>query len=215
MSPVRIGVLISGSGSNLQALMDSITAGDINGRICVVISDRKDAYGLVRAINQSIDTIFIDKKSFSDEAGFNGKILKELKKRDVDLVVLAGYLKILNHEIIKEYKNRIINIHPSLIPSFCGKGYYGEKVHKAVLDYGAKVTGATVHFVDEGTDTGPIIVQRTVEVDNCDTVESLQKKVLKVEHVILVEAVKLFCSGRLRVDGRKVWEVCDYEKSIN
>lgn len=207
MSSIRIGVLISGNGTNLQALIDHIDSGEINGRICVVISDRDDAYGLVRAKKRGIDAVFINKKDFSNDLAFNKKILEELKERDIQLLVLAGYLRILSHEIIKEYRNRIINIHPSLIPSFCGKGYYGEKIHRAVLEYGVKITGATVHFVDEGADTGPIIFQKSVEVHNSDTVESLQKKVLKVEHALLIEAVKMFCQGRLKVIDRKVWEV--------
>lgn len=207
MSPVRIGVLISGNGTNLQTLIDAIETGKINGRIYAVISDRKDAYGLVRARKHGIDAISVEKKDFNNDTDFNRKLLDELIKRDIELIVLAGYLKILSPEIIHEYKNRIINIHPSLIPSFCGKGYYGDKVHKAVLEYGAKVTGATVHFVDEGTDTGPIIFQKTVEVNCSDTAETLQKKVLEVEHSILPEAIKLFCSGNLKVEGRKVLEV--------
>lgn len=206
MSPVRIGVLISGSGTNLQALIDAIEAEKINGRICAVISDRKDAYGLVRAKKHGIDAISVEKKDFNNDSDFNRKLLDELIKRDIELIVLAGYLRILSPEIIHEYKNRIINIHPSLIPSFCGKGYYGDKVHRAVIEYGAKVTGATVHFVDEGTDTGPIIFQKTVEVNCSDTAETLQKKVLEIEHTILPEAIKLFCSGKLKVEGRKVLE---------
>lgn len=199
MSSVRIGVLISGNGTNLQALIDSIESGKINGRICVVISDREDAYGLIRARKHGIEALFINKKDFINNSDFNKKILEELKKRGIQLLVLAGYLRILSPEIIKEYRNRIINIHPALIPSFCGKGYYGERIHKAVLEYGVKVTGATVHFVDEGTDTGPIIFQKSIEVHNNDTVESLQKKVLEVEHTLLVKAVKMFCQGRLKV----------------
>lgn len=159
MSSIRIGVLISGNGTNLQALIDHIESGEINGRICVVISDREDAYGLIRAKKHGIDSIFINRKDFLNDLDFNKKILEELKERGIQLLVLAGYLRILSLEIIEEYRNRIINIHPSLIPSFCGKGYYGERVHRAVLEYGVKVTGATVHFVDEGADTGPIIFQ--------------------------------------------------------
>ncbi|SCL88239.1 phosphoribosylglycinamide formyltransferase [Sporanaerobacter sp. PP17-6a] len=204
MSPVNMGVLISGNGTNLQSLIDHINAGNINAKIKVVISNRKNAYGLIRAKNNGIDTAYIDKKIFKDEEEFNRAIMYELKKRDVDLVVLAGYLKILSSKFINEYKNKIINIHPSLIPSFCGKGYYGEKVHKAVLDYGAKVTGATVHFVNEEADAGPIILQRPVMIDESDTVGSLQNKVLKIEHTLLPEAVKLYCEGRITIDGRKV-----------
>ncbi|MFA5524801.1 MAG: phosphoribosylglycinamide formyltransferase [Tissierellales bacterium] len=205
MSLIRIGVLISGNGTNLQALIDNIDLGKINGKICVVISDRKDAYGLIRARNHGIEALFINKKEYLNDEDFNKRVLDELRNRDVQLIVLAGYLRILSSKIINEYQNRVINIHPSLIPSFCGKGYYGEKVHKAVLEYGAKVTGATVHFVDEGADTGPIIFQKSVEVNNNDTLESLQERVLKVEYALLSEAVKLFCEGRLKVSGRKVW----------
>jgi phosphoribosylglycinamide formyltransferase-1 len=205
MSPVKIGVLISGQGSNLQALIDQIAAGKINGQITVVIADRKDAYGLVRAKSHQIKTVFVDRKSFSAETEFNREILSVLAKNAVELIVLAGYLRILSAEVIHAYNNRIINIHPALIPSFCGKGYYGKKVHQAVLDYGVKLTGATVHFVDEGTDTGPIISQQAVAVEPDDTVESLQNKVLKLEHLLLPEAVMLYCAGKLKIDGRRVW----------
>lgn len=204
MSPVKIGVLISGSGTNLQTLIDNINSGDIYGEISVVISNKKDAYGLTRAKNNGIDAIYIDRKNSLDDIEFNKKIIEELKKRDVQLVVLAGYLRILSSEFISQFRNRIINIHPSLIPSFCGKGYYGEKVHKAVLDYGAKITGATVHFVDEEADTGPIIFQKSVEISEGDNVETLKNKVLEVEHVLLSEAVRLYCKDKIIVSGRKV-----------
>lgn len=204
MSLVRIGVLISGNGTNLQALIDSIDNGEINGEICVVISDKEGAYGLERAKKYGIEAISIVKKNYDSDTEFNKSIINELKKRDIELVVLAGYLKQLSSEFIHEFRNRIINIHPSLIPSFCGKGYYGERVHRAVLEYGVKVTGATVHFVDEGTDTGPIILQRTVDINNSDTVETLQKKVLEIEHILLPKAVKLFCDKRLKIIDRKV-----------
>ncbi|WP_427340209.1 phosphoribosylglycinamide formyltransferase [Caloranaerobacter sp. DY30410] len=204
MSSVNIGVLISGSGTNLQALIDSIDKGYINGKIKVVISNRKDAYGLVRARKNLIEALYINRKEFNSDIEFDLKILDELEKRQVELVVLAGYLKVLSKEFVNHYKNRIINIHPSLIPSFCGKGYYGEKVHRAVLEYGVKITGATVHFVDEGADTGPIILQEAVFVDDNDTVDTLREKVLKVEHKLLPMAVKLFCENKLEVIGRKV-----------
>lgn len=216
MSPVKIGVLISGSGTNLQALIDNINSGEINGEISVVISNKKDAYGLTRAKNNGIDAIFIDKKDFINEEEFNRKIIEELKKRQVNLVVLAGYLKILSSEFISEFRNRIINIHPSLIPSFCGKGYYGEKVHKAVLDYGAKITGATVHFVDEEADTGPIIFQKPVRITENDTIDSLKEKVLEIEHVLLSEAVRLYCMDKITVRGRKVYMRSEEnEKSVD
>ncbi len=201
---VNIGILISGSGTNLQAIIDNINEGNIDGEIKLVISNKKDAYGLVRAKEAGIETLYLDRKEFSSDKEYNKKIMEEFTKRDVELVVLAGYLKILSKEFVQKYKNRIINIHPSLIPSFCGEGCYGELVHKMVLDYGAKITGATVHFVDEGTDTGPIILQKAVKVEDDDTVESLKEKVLKIEHELLPEAIRLYCQGRLSVQGRKV-----------
>lgn len=201
----RIGVLISGNGTNLQALMDAIDAGHIpDAKIVVVISNRPSAYGLERAKAHGIPAECISKKDFGDEGTFNRAILERLKYYEVDLVVLAGYLSILSPEVVRRYQNRIINIHPSLIPAFCGKGFYGERVHRAVLDYGVKITGATVHFVDEGTDTGPIILQRAIEVKESDDVHSLAARVLEVEHQLLPEAVRLFVEGRLVVEGRKV-----------
>ena len=201
----RIGVLISGSGTNLQALMDAIDTGCIpNAKVVVVISNRRSAYGLERARAHGIPAECILKREYEDEEAFNRAILERLKYYGVDLVVLAGYLSILSPEVVRSYPNRIINIHPSLIPAFSGKGFYGERVHRAVLDYGAKITGATVHFVDEGTDTGPIILQRPIEVKEDDDVHSLAARVLEVEHQLLPEAVRLFVEGRLAVEGRKV-----------
>lgn len=200
----KLGVLISGGGSNLQALIDKIESGYISASIEIVISNRANAYGLERAKNHGIPTAVISKKDYTDEYEFNKAILDELEKYKVELVVLAGYLSILSPEVVDRYKNRIINIHPSLIPAFCGKGYYGKKVHQAVLDYGVKVTGATVHFVDYGTDTGPIILQKPVLVQPDDDVESLAKRVLEVEHELLPKAVKLWVEDRLQVQGRKV-----------
>ena len=156
---VKIGVLISGGGTNLQAVIDNCENETINGEVKVVISNKSEAFGLQRAKNHNIKAVFENEED---------KIIEILKENKVDLVVLAGYLKIISPKLVNEYKNRIINIHPSLIPAFCGKGYYGEKVHQGVIDYGAKVTGATVHFVDEGADTGQIIMQRTIEVKQDD-----------------------------------------------
>ncbi|NLN14911.1 MAG: phosphoribosylglycinamide formyltransferase [Tissierellia bacterium] len=201
---LKIGVLISGGGTNLQAIIDNIERGCIKGKIQLVISNKKAAYGLERARKAGIEALYINPKDYKDSQEYNQRLIEELKARGVELVVLAGYLKILSKDFIQAFRNRIINIHPSLIPSFCGPGYYGERVHKAVLDYGCRVSGATVHIVDEGTDTGPIVLQKCVEVDQDETVESLQKKVLKVEHEILVEAVKLFCEGRIFISGRQV-----------
>jgi phosphoribosylglycinamide formyltransferase-1 len=200
--PLKIGVLISGSGTNLQSIIDSIERGYINAEISVVISNKENAFGLERAKKHNINAVYINQRHYDGK--INDAIYDVLKNNQVDIVVLAGYLKILSHKLIENYKNRIINIHPSLIPSFCGKGYYGIKVHEAAIDYGVKLSGATVHFVDEGADTGPIILQETVKVDYNDTAESLQKKVLKLEHELLPLAVKLLCENRLEVVGRKV-----------
>lgn len=204
MPRVNIGVLVSGGGTNLQAIIDSIGNGNINGDIKIVISNKKDAYGLIRAEKHGIESLYINPSDFKAEEEYNEKIIEELGKRNIDLVVLAGYLKLLSENFIRSYEGRIINIHPSLIPSFCGKGCYGDKVHKMVLDKGVKITGITVHFVDEGADTGPIILQRAVEVKSDDTIDSLKKRTLKVEHELLPEVVKLFCEGKLLIEDHKV-----------
>lgn len=193
---LNIGVLISGSGTNLQAIIDETKAGGINGTIKVVISSKKDAYGLERARISGIESVYE-----TDE----DKIIDILEKNNTDLIVLAGYLKIITPKFVDKFRNKIINIHPSLIPSFCGKGYYGEKVHQGVIDYGSKVTGATVHFVDEGADTGAIIMQETVNVEQDDDVKSLSKRVLEVEHRILKESIRLFCENKLSIQGRRVF----------
>ena len=203
MSSVNIGVLISGGGTNLQALIDNIDNGTIHGEIKLIISNREDAYGLERGKLAGIESIYIDSKKFSSMEQFNQELIKRFKEKDIDLIVLAGYLKVLSKEFIENFPS-IINIHPSLIPSFCGKGYYGERVHEEVLKYGVKYTGATVHFVDEGTDTGPIISQEVVPVYKDDTVSSLQKRVLEVEHKLLVSAVKYFCEDRISIKDRRV-----------
>lgn len=193
----KIAVLISGSGSNLQSIIDGIDNGSIkNAEIKVVISNKKDAYGLKRAGEAGIDARYSN-----DEDEIKNIILDY----GCDLIVLAGFLKILSSNFIQVFKNRIINIHPSLIPSFCGVGYYGMKVHNAVVEYGVRVSGATVHFVEEEADAGPIICQKTVEIQPSDTAEIVQKKVLEIEHKILPEVVGLFCEDRIRLDGRKVY----------
>jgi len=193
---VKIGVLISGGGTNLQAVIDNCENKTINGKVEVVISNKSEAFGLQRAKNHNIKAVFENKED---------KIIDILKENKVELVVLAGYLKIISPKLVNEYKNRIINIHPSLIPAFCGKGYYGEKVHQGVIDYGAKVTGATVHFVDEGADTGPIIMQKIVEVKQDDDVKKLAARVLDVEHEILAKSIAMFCENKLTVQGRRVY----------
>ena len=193
---LNIGVLISGGGTNLQAIIDETKSGGINGTVKLVISNKEDAYGLERARLSGIKAIYE-----TDE----DKIIGLLKENNIDLIVLAGYLKIITSKFVDEFRNKIINIHPSLIPSFCGKGYYGEKVHQGVIDYGAKVTGATVHFVDEGADTGAIIMQETVNVEQDDDAKSLAKRVLEVEHRILKESIRLFCENKLSIQGRRVF----------
>lgn len=193
---VKIGVLISGGGTNLQAVIDGCKNKSINGEVRVVISNKENAYGLERARNYNIKAI-----CEKDE----DKIIEVLKENEIELVILAGYLKIVSPKLVNEYRNKIINIHPSLIPAFCGKGYYGEKVHQGVIDYGAKVTGATVHFVDEGADTGPIIMQKTVEVKQDDDIKKLAKRVLEVEHEILTKSISMFCENKLTVNGRRVY----------
>lgn len=193
---VKIGVLISGGGTNLQAIIDGCENKSINGEVRVVISNKEEAYGLERARNHKITAI-----CEKDE----NKIIEILKENEVELVILAGYLKIVSPKLVDEYRNKIINIHPSLIPAFCGKGYYGEKVHQGVIDYGAKVTGATVHFVDEGADTGPIIMQKTVEVKQDDDAKKLAERVLEVEHEILTKSISMFCENKLTVNGRRVY----------
>lgn len=193
---LNIGVLISGGGTNLQAIIDETKSGGINGTVKLVISNKEDAYGLERARLSGIKAIYE-----TDE----DKIIGLLKENNIDLIVLAGYLKIITPKFVDEFRNKIINIHPSLIPSFCGKGYYGEKVHQGVIDYGAKVTGATVHFVDEGADTGAIIMQETVNVEQDDDAKTLSKRVLEVEHRILKESIRLFCENKLSIQGRRVF----------
>lgn len=198
----NIAVLISGGGTNLQALIDSIQEGNINGEIKLVISNKKDAYGLERAKFAGIKSLYLSAKGLTNEE-YDEKILELLENEDIDLIVLAGYLKILSKNLISKYRNRIINIHPSLIPSFCGDGFYGIGVHEKALEYGVKITGATTHFVTEETDGGPIILQKSVPVRDADTAEDLQKRVLSVEYDILVESVKLFCEDKIEVIGRR------------
>lgn len=203
---LKIGVLISGGGTNLQAILDAIDNGKIkNAEVVTVISNRKKAYGLTRAQNYGIDFKCIRPMDFESMDEFSSALISYLKEKKVDLVVLAGYLVVLSPTFIKTFSNRIINIHPSLIPAFCGDGYYGLKVHEAVLHRGVKVTGATVHFVDEGTDTGPIILQKAVLVEENDTPEILQKRVMmEAEWIVLPEAINLIAQNRIKVTNGKV-----------
>ncbi len=204
---IKLAVLVSGGGTNLQAIMDAIDNGTItNAEIEIVISNNPDAYALERAKKRGIKAVCISPKGFSDREAFNWALLDAVDSYRVDLVVLAGFLVVIPPQMIEAYKNRIINIHPSLIPSFCGTGYYGLKVHEAVLARGVKVTGATVHFVDEGTDTGPILLQKPVAVAQGDTPRLLQRRVMEqAEWVILPRAIDLIANDKVSVvDGHAV-----------
>ena len=203
---LKLAVLVSGGGTNLQAIIDAISAGKItNACISVVISNNANAYALERARAHGIEALCISPKDFESREAFNQAFLDKLNSYNVDLVVLAGFLVVLPEMMIKEYTNRIVNIHPSLIPSFCGKGFYGLKVHEGVLARGVKVTGATVHFVDEGTDTGPIILQKAVEVEQGDPPEVLQRRVMEqAEWVILPKAIDLIANGKVSVEDGHV-----------
>ena len=202
---LNVVVLVSGGGTNLQAIIDAVENGTItNTKIAGVISNNKNAYALERAKKHGIENCCISPKDYADRATFNQKFLEKMDELNPDLIVLAGFLVVIPPEMIEKYRNRIINIHPSLIPSFCGTGYYGLKVHEAALARGVKVVGATVHFVDEGTDTGPIILQKAVEVEEGDTPEVLQKRVMEqAEWKILPKAIDLIANGKVKVeDGR-------------
>lgn len=201
---MKIAVCVSGGGTNLQAIIDKIESGEIhNTEIAVVISNNKNAYALERAAKARIEGVCISPKDYASRDEFNKAFLEKLDSYNVDLVVLAGFLVVIPPEMIRKYRNKIINIHPSLIPSFCGTGYYGLKVHEGVLSRGVKVTGATCHFVDEGTDTGPIILQKAVDVQEDDTPEILQRRVMEqAEWIIMPKAIDLIASGKVSVvDG--------------
>ena len=203
---LKLGVLVSGGGTNLQAILDAIDEGTVtNAEVEVVISNNAGAYALERAEKHGIDGICISPKQYEDRELFHKALLAELKERKVDLVVLAGYLVAIPPMIVEAFPNRIINIHPSLIPSFCGVGYYGLKVHEGVLSRGVKVTGATVHFVDTGTDTGPIFLQKAVSVEQGDTPKVLQQRVMEqAEWHILPKAIDLIANGKVTVSDGKV-----------
>ena len=203
---LKVAVLVSGGGTNLQAILDAIDNGIItNAKVEVVISNNKNAYALERAKNHGIEALCISPKDYETRDAFNAAFLEKLDSYKPDLIVLAGFLVVIPKQMIEKYRNRIINIHPSLIPSFCGTGYYGLKVHEGVLSRGVKVTGATVHFVDEGTDTGPIILQKAVEVEQDDTPESLQRRVMEqAEWIIMPKAIDLIANGKVSVADGKV-----------
>ena len=198
-------VLVSGGGTNLQALIDSEKRGGIKGgKITCVISSKEGAYALERAKNAGIPAVVIPRKEYGDSKSYSEAILAELNRQQADLIVLAGFMTILDECVTKAYEYKIINVHPALIPSFCGEGFYGLKVHEKALEYGVKVSGATIHFVNEKADAGAIILQGTVAVENDDTPETLQRRIMEnVEWKLLPKAVSLFCEGRITIrDGK-------------
>ncbi len=197
---INIGVLASGRGTNLQAIIEAVEEGKIKGKISIVISDNRNAFALKRAEQHNIETQYIDFKCFKNREDYDKKVVECLKDKEIELVVLAGYMRILTHYFINAYKNKIMNIHPALLPSFPGL-----HAQRQAVEYGVKLSGCTVHFVDEGVDSGPIILQKSVEVSADDTEESLVEKILKKEHQIYPQAIQLFSQGRLIIKGRKVF----------
>jgi formyltetrahydrofolate-dependent phosphoribosylglycinamide formyltransferase len=193
-----------GRGSNLQAIIDACADGRINGRVAVVVGVKDDVPAMDRAREQGIPAVEVRPKQFSTDEKYGSALLKVLSEYGAELICLAGYMRILPPEVVHTFQWRIMNTHAALIPSFCGKGMYGEHVHRAVLECGAKISGCTIHFVDEHYDTGPIIIQRAVEVKDDDTPDTLASRILPEEHSAYVEAVALFCDGRLKVDQRRV-----------
>lgn len=196
---LKIGVLVSGNGSNLQAIIDRIEAGELQAEISIVISDREDAYALKRAARHGIENMYIDPGKFREKREYEGKLVQVLKERGVELVIMAGFMRLLGPYFIREFHQRVMNIHPSLLPSFPGL-----RPQLQALEHGVKVSGCTVHFADEGMDTGPIILQRAVPVYDDDTEETLSARILEKEHQIYPEAIKLYSEGRLKIEGRKV-----------
>ena len=202
----NIAVLVSGGGTNLQALIDAQARREINGgEIGMVVSSNPEAYALERAKQANIPGYVLPRKNWPSNQAYTKALVRLLQEMGADIVVLAGFMTILTEEIVQAYPNKILNVHPALIPSFCGEGYYGLHVHEKALEYGVKVSGATVHFVSEECDGGPIVLQKAVEVAENDTPETLQRRIMeRAEWVILPRAVSLFCQGRLRVEGRTV-----------
>lgn len=200
MQLLNIAVLISGSGSNLQAIIDAVEKGEIKANLSLVISNKKDAYGLKRADKYGIKNYYID-KAYGD---FDIQLMSLLEEEKIDLIVLAGYLRMIDKDLVNKYRYKIINIHPSLLPAFGGKGFYGLKVHEEVFKKGCKVSGPTSHFVDENTDTGPIILQEAIDISDLKSPQEIQSRVLEVEHRLLVKTVKLYVEDRLILDDKRV-----------
>lgn len=202
----RIGVLVSGGGTNLQAILDAEARGELHsGTVALVVASKPGAYALERAKNAGVEGIVVERKAFDTREAYETELLSVLREKEIDVLVLAGYMLVLSEEFIKQFPDRIINVHPALIPSFCGDGFYGLRVHEKALEYGVKVTGATVHFVNEITDGGAIIMQKAVEIPEGISPEDLQQKVMReAEHILLPQATELLCAGRLTREGRRV-----------
>jgi len=196
---IKLGVLASGQGTNLQAIIDASLKGEIEAEVSVVISDKREAYALKRAEEHSIPAIFINRGDFSSKEEYEGEIVKGLQRYEVSLVILAGYMRVVGKEFAKEYKGKMMNIHPALLPSFPGL-----KAWEQAYNYGVKVSGVTVHFVEEGVDTGPVILQRAVEVKEDDTLDSLLQRIHQEEYKIYPQAIQLFAQGKLKIEGRRV-----------
>jgi phosphoribosylglycinamide formyltransferase-1 len=206
---LAIGILASGRGSNFQSIIDSIESGDLPAKIAILITDKSDAYAIERASKHNIETLLIKPSDFSDKNEYYSHIAVELKKRNVGLVVLAGFMRVVGKALIDQFPDRVINIHPALLPSF--PGLHG---HKDAIDYGVRISGCTVHFADEGVDTGPIIMQAAVPAYHDDTEDTLSERILKQEHRIYPYAIKLFAEGKISIDGRKVTITADKEDSV-
>ncbi|MBC7121686.1 MAG: phosphoribosylglycinamide formyltransferase [Pseudothermotoga sp.] len=204
MKKASLGILVSGTGTNMYSIAKKCLDKELPATVSVVISSRENAPALEKARSLNIPSYVVNRKHFRSQTEYEDKMIEILKAHDVDLVVLAGFLNILSSHFIDAFRWRIINVHPSLIPAFCGPGYYGMRVHRAVIEYGVKLTGVTVHFVDESVDGGPIILQRAVEVSDDDTPETLAEKVKRVEHEVLPEAIRLIVEGQLQLVGRRV-----------
>ena len=206
---LAIGILASGRGSNFQSIIDSIESGNLSAKIAILITDKSDAYAIERASKHNIETLLIKPSDFSDKNEYYSHIAVELKKRNVGLVVLAGFMRVVGKALIDQFPDRVINIHPALLPSF--PGLHG---HKDAIDYGVRISGCTVHFADEGVDTGPIIMQAAVPAYHDDTEDTLSERILKQEHRIYPYAIKLFAEGKISIDGRKVTITADKEDSV-
>ncbi|HBK85849.1 MAG TPA: phosphoribosylglycinamide formyltransferase [Firmicutes bacterium] len=205
MVKAKLAVLVSGNGTNLQAMINAIQFGLLQAEIAVVVSTRPHAYALERAAQVGIPTVVVARKSYPNNEAYSEALLEVLEPYAPDLILLAGFMSVLSDAFVSHYTGRIMNTHPALIPAFCGPGFYGDRVHQAVLDYGAKVSGASIIFVEPGVDTGPIILQEAVPVYDTDDVDSLAQRVLEVEHRLYVRAVEYFLAGRLEVRGRRVY----------